>query len=382
MDPRFDEIARDPQNGIFHIVFFPDRVYHASYLNATRSPRYRYDVQEVRSKLDVSVSKGSVFREGYRLGGFVRIEYRASRLVELVRERGRFVRDAVAAWVKMRLRNGSTSEIPVTRLLKLHYDRFIDAYQVELWETLEPPPGVEHDVEVSSQMGHRGPITRVADLAPALASVADLRQLELAFTEEGAGLPVTSPIADARWDNNYGRTHQEPRTQEPSSADNTVPDLNYLIDFRRGWFLDASKTEPVRYRNAMMDDDNPDRRDDNIIEMRWMLQRELGSGLVFFHEVLIPPGKVEGTHQHVGSEEMYYIVSGEGIAYMAEGDDPATDAFPTVERHIFGGLGKVRCKELPVKPGNIIYTKSGGIHGIRNDGATPLKFVAYLYHSS
>ena len=40
------------------------------------------------------------------------------------------------------------------------------------------------------------------------------------------------------------------------------------------------------------------------------------------------------------------------------------------------------CKELPVKPGNIIYTKSGGIHGIRNDGATPLKFVAYLYHSS
>jgi hypothetical protein len=31
--------------------------------------------------------------------------------------------------------------------------------------------------------------------------------------------------------------------------------------------------------------------------MRWVVQRELGSGNVYFHEVTIPPGTVEGTHK-------------------------------------------------------------------------------------
>ena len=67
---------------------------------------------------------------------------------------------------------------------------------------------------------------------------------------------------------------------------------------------------------------------------------------------------------------------------MGENDDPATVSFPTVERSIFGFDRPRRCKELPVKPGSIIFTKSGGIHGIRNPGSTPLRFVAFLYHSS
>jgi oxalate decarboxylase/phosphoglucose isomerase-like protein (cupin superfamily) len=66
---------------------------------------------------------------------------------------------------------------------------------------------------------------------------------------------------------------------------------------------------------------------------------------------------------------------------MAVGDDPKTDSFPTVTKYIFG-IGNKECKELPVKPGSVIYTKSGGIHGIRNPGTVPLKFVAFLYHSS
>jgi len=28
----------------------------------------------------------------------------------------------------------------------------------------------------------------------------------------------------------------------------------------------------------------------------------------------------------------------------------------------------------------MIFTKSGGMHGIRNNGTAPLKFVAFLYH--
>jgi mannose-6-phosphate isomerase-like protein (cupin superfamily) len=131
----------------------------------------------------------------------------------------------------------------------------------------------------------------------------------------------------------------------------------------------------------MMNDGDPERANDNIIEMRWLLQREFGSSVVFFHEVTIPPGKVEGTHQHIGSEELYYVVQGEGIAYMGVDDDPQTEGFPTVIRNIFG-IGPKDCKELPVKAGSIIFTKSGGIHGIRNPSAEPLKFVAFLYHSS
>jgi len=123
--------------------------------------------------------------------------------------------------------------------------------------------------------------------------------------------------------------------------------------------------------------------------MRWLLQREFGGSVVFFHEVTIPPGTVEGTHCHVGSEELYYIVAGQGLAYMAAGDDPATlekdpgtnqPRFRRVARRVYG-LFERECVELPVGPGNVIFTKSGGIHGIKNVGDKPLKFVAFLYHS-
>jgi len=103
--------------------------------------------------------------------------------------------------------------------------------------------------------------------------------------------------------------------------------------------------------------------------------------VVFFHEVTIPPGTVEGTHQHIGSEELYYITEGTGVAYMREGDDPSTDRYPTVTRDIYG-IGPRACKELPVQPGSIIFTKSGGMHGIRNQGQQPLRFVAFLYHTA
>ena len=37
--------------------------------------------------------------------------------------------------------------------------------------------------------------------------------------------------------------------------------------------------------------------------------------MVFFHEVTVSPNTVEGTHQHIGSEELYYITEGAGFAY-------------------------------------------------------------------
>jgi len=380
MDPAFNQIQSNPWNEIFKVVFFPDRIYHAQYLNATRSERYRYDVKEVRSYLDTIVIKGQVFLDAQFLCNFLRVEYRASRLAEQTREKNRLLKDKVIAWIKVIPTDAAN--IAEARV-KLTWCPWVRGYQAEIWETLDPPANATHDFRVLDQMGRDGPITRVRQFNPALADLKALRQVALAFREDEFNQPFGYRIseAEAAWDNQFLRSHQEPRTQDPSAPQNTVLDQNYLIDFQRGWFLQVPDIAPVRYRNAMMDDDNPDRADDNIIEMRWVVQRELGGSMVFFHEVTIPPGKVEGNHQHIGTEELYYITQGEGIAYMRVGDDPATEGFATVTRQVMG-LGPKQFKELPVKPGSVIYTKSGGMHGIRNNGTTPLKFVAFLYHTT
>ncbi|GBF82537.1 cupin domain-containing protein [Aphanothece sacrum] len=380
MDPRFNEIFTQPENSIFQVVFYPDRIYHAQYLNATRSDRYRYNVQEVRSKQDLNVLKGEVYLDGQFLSNFVRIEYRSSHLVELAREKGRFLRQELLAFVKVIPENGQNI---AESMVKLLYSPWIDAYQVEIWETLEPPTNNSHDFKVLDMMGYQKPITRIPAFNPALRDIKALKQLELAVRENDRDLPFGYTINNPAWDNDYERSYQVPNTPQPSSNLNTVKVDNYLINFQRGWFIQSEDVEPVRYLNALMQPNNPDfdTTGTNVIEMRWIVQRDLGSSLVFFHEVTIPPGKVEGTHRHIGSEELYYIVEGTGIAYLGVGDDPKTDHFPTVTRDIFG-IGKKECKELPVKPGSVIYTKSGGIHGIRNPGNTPLKFIAFLYHSS
>ena len=54
----FAEIQTNVWSDIFKVVFFPDRIYHDQYLNATRSPRYRYNVHEVRGYVDITVLKG------------------------------------------------------------------------------------------------------------------------------------------------------------------------------------------------------------------------------------------------------------------------------------------------------------------------------------
>jgi hypothetical protein len=125
MDARFNEIQNRPENSIFSLVFYPDRIYHAEYLNATRSPRYRYYVHEVRNKLDNMVMKGYVFLDGTLLSRFLRVEYRASRLVEQAREKERFLQGSVLAYVKLLHRDPAKSAEATVRL---HYDRWVNAY--------------------------------------------------------------------------------------------------------------------------------------------------------------------------------------------------------------------------------------------------------------
>ncbi len=379
MDTRFEQIFTQPENEIFRVVFFPDRIYHARYLNATRSSRYRYNVTEVRSGPGITVMKGEVYLGGSRLCGMLRVEYAASRLVEQAREFERRLGPMIKAWIRVIPADPTkTGETTIT----LHWDSLISAYATEIWETLEPPAGSSHDYRVIALMGRDAPITRASELSPALSDLPSLRQVAVAFREDTRLFPTGQPIGNVQWDNAYLRSHQEPRTPEPSSPENTIVDQNYLLNFQRGFFIqDSAQIAPVNYRNAMTDENDPERRDDNIIQMRWLVQRELGGDLIFFHEVTIPPGAVEGTHRHIGSEELYYIVSGSGIAYLADGDDPTISDRPLVQRRVYG-LDPVPCRELQVQPGSMIYTKSGGVHGIRNPGTEPLKFVAFLYQTT
>lgn len=97
MDPRFNDIITDPANTILAVVFFPDRIYHEQYLNATRSSRYRYNVQEVRGYLDVNCLKGQVFMDGQFLCNFLRFEYRGARLTEQARLKNRFLQERCQA---------------------------------------------------------------------------------------------------------------------------------------------------------------------------------------------------------------------------------------------------------------------------------------------
>jgi mannose-6-phosphate isomerase-like protein (cupin superfamily) len=380
MDPRFNAIADHPSNAIFNVVFFPDRIYHAQYLNATRSTRYRYDVLEVRSKTDAQVMKGTVYLDGEKLSNFVRIEYRGSRLVEQARERSRFLGRGVVANVKFRPVGGPDVE----KQVRLEFCPWIDAYQAEIWETLEPPRGQSHDYQVLAMMGKHGSITRFSDFVPSLRDMSGLRYVELSFREDFVSYPSGHYIAsnDAGVDNFYQRNIQVPKKPEPSSQQNTVLRSNYLIDFQRNFFIkNVSDIDPVNYRNAMMDGNHPRSDHANIVEMRWVFQEELGSDVVFFHEVTVNSGVTEGTHQHIGSEELYFITEGTGLAYMGEHDDPDLSSYPVVDEPVFG-LGTRRCRSVPVTKGSVIYTKSGGIHGIRNTGDSPLKFVAFLYHAT
>jgi len=373
----FEQVYTHPENEVFRVVFFPDRIYHNRYLTATRSSRYRYNVTEVRSGADTVLMKGDVYLSGNRLCSMLRLEYSGERLVEVVRSQGRELGPRTRAWIQVQPDDGSLAEATLT----LHWDPMINAYAVEVWETLELADGNRHDHRVAMEMGLNARIVHVAQLDHALADLSSLRKVLVAFSEDILVHPTGQFVDNPQWDNDYQRSHQEPRDPAPSSSANTVADGNYMLHFQRGFFIpDASQVEPVSYLNPMTDSGNSDAREDNVIAMRWLFQRELGSDVVFFHEVTVPPGAVEGTHRHVGSEELYYVVSGNGLAYMRDGDDPNNVVYPLVTRPVYG-RDPQPCRELPVKPGSVIFTKSGGCHGIRNPGTEPLKFVAFLYHT-
>lgn len=381
MHPSFNTINSSPENEVFKVVFFPDRIYHDKYFNATVSSRYNYNVNEVRNKHDITFLKAQVFQDGIFLANVLRIEYGASRLFETSRENNRTLNESLIC--NLTLIDSETNQ-KISAQVKLNYCDWIRAFQCEIWDNIDPINSSSHHFKVLSQMGRFGSIVTVPQFETIFQDLKKLKQLTLNFEENDIELPLGYHVNNPSIDNNYMRSFQVPTTDVPSSDINTVRVDNYMINFQKGWFLDSNNIKPVRYSNAMMESVNPNYRTDgkNIVEMKWILQEELGGSIVYFHEVNVTPGSFEGVHQHIGSEELYYIVSGEGIAYMGDHDDPALSNEPIVLQEIFC-IGQKPVREVHVKPGKIIYTKSGGIHGIRNTSDTePLIFVAFGYHCS
>jgi uncharacterized RmlC-like cupin family protein len=66
--------------------------------------------------------------------------------------------------------------------------------------------------------------------------------------------------------------------------------------------------------------------------------------------MILPPGTHFGRHIHDGSEELYLILRGRGVALL---DD---------EEHSVG-------------PGDFLMLRDGGMHGLRNDGSDPLELL-------
>ena len=82
--------------------------------------------------------------------------------------------------------------------------------------------------------------------------------------------------------------------------------------------------------------------------VRTLLKEEFESSLAYVRELVLKAHSSIGIHDHRGDEEIYYIVSGQGVMIV---DD----------------------EKRNVKPGDVILTKSGSSHGLINQSDQDLK---------
>ena len=208
---------------------------------------------EVRGRADFIVLKTEVYLDAKFLCNALRIEYRAGRLAEQVRERGRFLGNEVLAWVELTHADPAVTA-GLKRYVKMFYDTYVDAYQVEIWETLEPPTTGSHSFKVLDQMGLHKPITAIPSFRYALKDIRKLTGVHVSFRETDIDRPFNYPINNAGEDNDYFRSHQEPKKQFPNSPENTVDDRHYFVNFQRAYVVDAEQRDagplPKRHDGA------------------------------------------------------------------------------------------------------------------------------------
>ena len=80
---------------------------------------------------------------------------------------------------------------------------------------------------------------------------------------------------------------------------------------------------------------------------------EKAAPLAMASRIELEPGASIGVHKHETDEEVYAIVSGNGVYTSDDGDTPAL-------------------------PGDIFVTRKGMSHGLRNNGGEPLIFFAVV----
>ena len=90
--------------------------------------------------------------------------------------------------------------------------------------------------------------------------------------------------------------------------------------------------------------------------IKWFVTPELTEGAgITFGEVVLQPGRGHDRHNHPESEEILYVLSGEG-EQMLDDREP-----------------------FAVKPGDTIYVPIGVFHSTRNVGWEPMRLLA-LYN--
>jgi oxalate decarboxylase/phosphoglucose isomerase-like protein (cupin superfamily) len=87
--------------------------------------------------------------------------------------------------------------------------------------------------------------------------------------------------------------------------------------------------------------------------IKWFVTPEVTEGAgVTFGEVVLQPGRGHDRHNHPESEEILYVLSGEGQQMLDDGEP------------------------FHVKPGDTIYVPTGVFHSTRNTGWEPMRLLA------
>jgi oxalate decarboxylase/phosphoglucose isomerase-like protein (cupin superfamily) len=87
--------------------------------------------------------------------------------------------------------------------------------------------------------------------------------------------------------------------------------------------------------------------------MKWLVTPDQNDNTGFtVGELIIFPGKGHERHNHEGSDELLFFLSGEGVQMVDDGDP------------------------FPVKTGDAIFLKDGMYHSTMNAGWSPLRILA------
>jgi oxalate decarboxylase/phosphoglucose isomerase-like protein (cupin superfamily) len=90
--------------------------------------------------------------------------------------------------------------------------------------------------------------------------------------------------------------------------------------------------------------------------IKWFVTPDATEGAaITFGEVVLQPGRGHDRHNHPESEEILYVLSGEGEQMLDDGEP------------------------FEVKPGDTIYVPIGVFHSTRNTGWEPMRLLA-LYN--